>query len=71
MLLYVKEGHPLASGEPDFLPDDFALIHRIVEERYGSGVLRATKHLTKEIFAALGWHDLLDRIRIAVRRSDQ
>jgi hypothetical protein len=40
LFFYVKQGCSLADASPDFLPDDFVLLHRAIEENYRQPGLR-------------------------------
>jgi hypothetical protein len=38
--LYVKQGRPLVGSPPDFLPEEFLLMHREVENSYDHPLLK-------------------------------
>jgi hypothetical protein len=40
LFFYVKHGRALADSSPDFLPDDFVLLHRDLEQAYSHPGLR-------------------------------
>jgi hypothetical protein len=44
LLLYVKEGRQLPNSPPDFLPEEFGLMHREVENNYSRPRLRELMH---------------------------
>ncbi len=44
MFLYVHQRHALANSQPDFLPEDFVLLHREVQESYSHPRLRKIMH---------------------------
>jgi hypothetical protein len=53
LFFYVKQGLSFAASSPDFLPDDFVLVHRSVEQSYiQPGVRRLVRGLGPAVVAA-------------------